>query len=159
MGDVKAWILGICFAGLACAILDMVYPSGNMEKSMKLVTAVFFLCAVVIPAANRFGDFDLELARQASAGVSAPERLETELNRQIQKVAETNMEAALRNLLRERFSVEPAEILVTMDMRQDGSIEMKCIEILLTEADKEKQTEIKSYVYEQIGLAPEMYVA
>lgn len=159
MGDVRAWILGICFAGMACSILDMIYPNGNMEKSIKLVTAVFFLCAVVVPAADHLGHFNLELTQQTSAQISASEDLEEEVNQQVLKVAQINMEAAVRSLIQDQFSVKPLEILVTMDTREDGSIQMECIEILLTAEDKEKSAEIQRYIAEQTGIQPEMYTA
>ncbi len=130
-----------------------------MEKSIKLVTAVFFLCAIVVPAANRLGHFDLELTRQTSAEVSASEDLEDELNQQIINMAQLNMEAAVRDLIQQEFLIEPAEILVTMDTLEDGSIQMECIEILLTEADKGKAPEIQRFIAEQTGITPELYAA
>ncbi len=158
MGDVKAWILGICFAGLACAVLDMVYPSGNMEKSIKLVTAVFFLCALVVPAAGRLSHIDWELTKETSAAVTASPDLEEALNRQVLRASEYNLETAIKRLLEQQFQIAPQEISVTMDTRDNGSIEMKCIEILLEEKDKGMQEELKKYVQQQVGMTPEIYV-
>ena len=50
MNDIKLWVLGACFAAAACALLELLCPSGKMQKSARTVTAIFFLCAVLLPA-------------------------------------------------------------------------------------------------------------
>ena len=49
MNYVREWAAIICFASVACTMLELLSPSGKMEKMMRFVFGAFMICAMITP--------------------------------------------------------------------------------------------------------------
>lgn len=47
MNGIKEWSAILCLAALASCMLEMIIPSGRMEKIMRFVLGGFLLCAMI----------------------------------------------------------------------------------------------------------------
>ena len=52
MNGIKEWSAILCLAALASCMLEMIIPSGRMEKIMRFVLGGFLLCAMISPISN-----------------------------------------------------------------------------------------------------------
>ncbi len=43
------WAVGLCAAGVACALLRMLCPEGAMNSAMRVITAMLFFCCLLSP--------------------------------------------------------------------------------------------------------------
>ena len=155
MSEIKGWILGICFAAVVCSLLEMLFPKGTMEKSAKFITALFFLCAMVIPAVSKFQDFKFDIALEQQTNALPSEELDNKVSEQLKRASEQNIERLIKGLLEEN-EIFPDKISVIMDTGQNGSIEIKGAEILLTDGDFAKQEQVKNLLRSQLGIRAEV---
>lgn len=159
MQQIGGWILGICFAALACTLLEMLFPGGNMQKSARLVIAAFFLCALIVPAASglkglKASDFMPDV--QVDASLS--EGLASTINGQLLAAAQKNVERLAQNALQE-IDLIPEKIRVTMDTGEDNSIVINKTEVWLDQEDKTRAYEVKTRLKSQLGLDATVYAA
>ena len=68
MNGIKEWSAILCLAALASCMLEMIIPSGRMEKIMRFVLGGFLLCAMISPISNLDFHFpDLEVSDSSQA--------------------------------------------------------------------------------------------
>lgn len=151
MGDIKGWILGICFAALVCSLLEMLFPNGNMEKSAKFITALFFLCAMVIPAAKQLKNTNWDYTMEISAQANVNGALEDKVSEQLMHASEKNLERLISDLLEEQ-KIIPDKISVTMDTDETGCIVIKGTEVYLKEEDGARKEKVKELIFSQLGM-------
>ena len=156
MEGIKGWLWGVCFAAVACALLEMLYPSGNMQKAAKLVTSIFFLCALVVPVTQvRLDAAWLQnIAQQTSAEVYAP--LEEKLYAQSLELAQGNVERLVYTSLAQ-LDVVPIQVLVTMEMTDEQTVQITKTEIWLSADDFLKAQDIKNRVWNDLALQVTCY--
>lgn len=103
INTVRAWAIGLCFAAVACAVLELLNPNGTLRKPMRLLIGLFFLCVLIFPS--------IELTQNAEnflEGISANEdEPSTEgLQGTLEEQSKQAAEQALRQFIYQRFEQE-----------------------------------------------------
>ncbi|MGI6261149.1 MAG: hypothetical protein ACOYJR_04840 [Acutalibacteraceae bacterium] len=153
MNDIKLWVLGACFAAAACALLELLCPSGKMQKSARTVTAIFFLCAVLLPAGRVLKNLSLNSGESLQTA-SVPEELSSRVAEQSRSVAQQSVQNLIRSLLG-RHGVTPERISVTVETDGAGTIQICGAFIWLNAGDLAKEQQVRTWVAEELGIAVE----
>ena len=62
MEAIRDWILSICIAAVAASIVKIIAPSGGIQRTMKVISAVFMLCIIISPLIGEVSfNFEKEL--------------------------------------------------------------------------------------------------
>ena len=83
------------------------------------------------------------------------EELDSKVSEQLKRASEKNIQRLIKGVLEEN-EIFPDKISVIMDTDQNGSIEIKGAEILLTDEDLEKQEQVKNLLKSQLGIRAEV---
>ena len=150
MEALKNWAVSVCFAGIAAAVAQMLFPPGNMQKVFRIAVSAFFLCCLIPPLLSIGPSLDLTLPKTRNEAASAAEALEAEMERQMKSSIETKVKSLIEDAM-EQTEVKPQKIVVQMDTGEDGGIVMKQITIVLAKKDAQSSTEVRSAVQNALG--------
>lgn len=156
MSVIKTWIFSVCVAAVVGSIVQMLVPSGSMEKVMKVVVGIFFLSCVFVPLVtiipNIKYDFEIGTAEQVA---QISEGMQQIKNEQIIDYANAQISDAIAGLL-DRNNINYKKISVDYNITTDSSISINEIEITMQndyngQAKQatlllEKETGIKTFV-------------
>ena len=145
MEAVKDWVVGVCAAAMVCTLLDLLLPRGKTEKAAKLVTAMFFLCAMLVPVASGWKELDWEDVTEAGGEGLSMEELEKKVGEQVLEVSGRSMEESVAKALRES-GIEAEKISVRMHIDREGYISMERTDIFLTEKDAGRKEEVRKKI-------------
>ncbi len=157
MNEVKIWVLGACFAAAACALMELLCPSGKMQKSARTVTAIFFLCAVLLPAGKALQKISLGSADTVQTA-SVPEELSSRVAEQSCTVAQQSVQNLIRSLLIQH-NITPERITVSVHVDDSGTIGISRAVVLLNSADYAREQEIRSWISAELGVTAECQCA
>ena len=126
--SLRNWALTVALAALAGGIVRLLTPKGSVQKAVRVVVAVFLLCAFLSPLLSRGGtSFDWILPEMAEPPTIAG--FDEEVSRQIQAAVESEIRGRVERVLAER-SVE-GQIYLRTDILSDGSIEIVTAEVVV----------------------------
>ena len=149
MESIRSWALIICFASIACTMLEIITPDGNMAKMMKLVLGAFMLCAITIPMITMFKNIDIDLkAKNYEYDVK---QYKNEFDTKINEVAIDKIKDLALNELN-LINIKPRKIDVFMDMRDKYCISIKEITVALDKKNLDKQEEVKKVIEQKLGI-------
>ena len=119
MEALREWVLGICIAAVAASIVKIISPSGGMQRTMKVISAVFMLCIIISPLIGEVSfDFDAE-----SYAVEIPDS--SELSERIEEQTDIYTKAQLKALIEtylKREGIERAHISIIMERDEHSQI-------------------------------------
>ena len=119
MEALREWVLGICIAAVAASIVKIISPSGGMQRTMKVISAVFMLCIIISPLIGEVSfDFDAE-----SYAVEIPDS--SELSERIEEQTDIYTKAQLKALIEtylKREGIERAHISIIMERDENSQI-------------------------------------
>ena len=156
MSAVREWAQIICFAVLACTILENLLPAGNMQKMMRFVFGLFLICAIITPA--------FRLKEKITLKNNRPQHAHQEIYEFSQKLGEQEVEIAaekLKNLAVQTLAeidVQAEKIDVFMDTREPDSISIVKLKVYLNRKDKQKKEEVRRRLEEKLGLTIQVAV-
>ena len=155
METIKSWAISVIAAAVITAVISIAAPTGNMNKSVKIITALFMLLCFASPLVNGdfetdFNGFDYEISEWLSDS-----ELEAEIRNQITDKLENEIKSEVGAYLK-NMEVNEFEIDVRIKADENNSIEIKKIEIVLP--THEKLSQISDYVYENFGIIPDVTV-
>lgn len=153
MNEIRGWMLGACFAAAACALLELLCPSGKMQKTARTVTAVFFLCAVLLPAEKALRSISLTSGGEVQTA-SVPAELSAQVAEQSCSTAQQSVQQLIRDLLLQH-GIAPERIFVAVEADSSGAILIKSAQVWLSAEDYFHAAEIKAWVEAELGVVVE----
>lgn len=156
MSAIKAWSMTICLISVVCTIIEVLFPSGKMEKIFKVVLGIFLLCALLVPLKNIFKNINFD-AKKPEISVKDGGKLKSTTDEQTKMTAKKNLERSIKNLLEEK-SIKPEKINIIMDTNSESSISIKKIEIFLARGDESKRESIKNELEKKLELKIDVVV-
>jgi hypothetical protein len=146
-----------CFIGIVIALVDALAPSDKFKKQLKVMFAVIFMLAVITPIADGSIDFTEEtVAAYAdsdylSASKTAGETyLETAVGRNISR----NLDEILKSK-----NIYAQKIETSINIRENGSIDITVINLTVDPAKAEEVSEILSGALDGEEFAVNIYAA
>lgn len=153
MNAIQNWASALCYAAVLIAFCRMICKHCAAEKTIHILLGLFFLCAVLSPALTHL-DFSLDSLTPDAPSISSSD-LEQRLREQTLKLSGRNLEISLQSLLEEnQYPYE--KITVLMDTKEDQSIVISRIVIVLRETDMKNKEVVEKLVREQTGVAPQI---
>lgn len=97
MESIRTWSTAVCLAALGCAALQLLAPKAGAGKLFRLVTATFFLCALLAPLLTlpSWRRLDFRDVPDAVTAELLADTVRQQAERQIQEAARALTEEAL----------------------------------------------------------------
>ncbi len=153
MSEITGWASAICFAALACVMLEFLSPSGKMEKMVRFVLSAFMLCALFKPMLDISKiKFEFDISKKNDYKVSG---IKKGLENQAMSIAASNIEKLVENEM-EKIKITPKKIQVIMDTSDVNSISINRLIIKIDKKNLDRQEEVKQLVYKELGLVVEV---
>lgn len=158
MNQVKIWVFSICTAAIVGSIVQILSPSGNMEKVMKVVVGIFFLSCTFVPLATLLPNINYEFeAGSLDQITEINENMQNEITKQTVDYANTQITKAIGDTL-EKNKINYKNISVNYNIEQDSSISINEIEITMDEQDKGQATQAISLLEQDTGIKTFVYI-
>ncbi|MBQ9083322.1 MAG: stage III sporulation protein AF [Clostridia bacterium] len=152
----RTWAAGVCCAAMGCAVLELLFPDGALQKSMRYVIALFFLAVLVLPlpelSAETRRDPPETTVSEVATGV------EELLRAQTVRMSEEQLAASVREIAA-AIDAEPQSIEVTVGQDPDGNYLLTNIRICLPESQRLLEKTLAYRVEAQMNLRPEFVYA
>lgn len=146
--NLAAWAGGICMAAAGCAALHMLIENTGIGKTLRLLTAAFFLCAVLLPLRNLKGNINLSQDITQTADVAAME--ETALQ-QIKTMTEQILLEKVNEAL-QSHDISAKKIEINMDTSADESISITDIVLYIPSGNSLHRTRAAEIAEKRLGM-------
>ncbi len=149
------WTAGVCCAAIGCAVLELLYPHGIMEKPMRYVLALFFLASLVLPLSESVRNV---LPEPETAPSEVYNEVESLMQEQTVRLAEAQLASTVRALAAEA-GAEPKWVEVSVGKDSAGQYQLQGIHLCLPEAQRPMAQPLARRIETQMGLRPQISYA
>lgn len=151
MDGIKSWIITLMAAAIAGEILLMIAPQGNVSKILKIAVSVFFLGCFLTPFATlgSGGLKDISFDYQGEVGENTS-ALDQTMQEQTLKEFERNIVQIVTVNLRD-IEIPAEKIEVEVNMLEDDSIQIDCIEICLDSSYRPQEKKAADRLHDVFG--------
>lgn len=156
MTAIREWATILALAALAGAMLELLAPSGAMEKMVRFVLGAFMICAVLTPLAGTVAKISFDFPTGGAAEEELSE-FQRQADEQALAIAAGNIKYLAAEALEEE-GVIPEKIEIFMDTSDKGSISFIRIIVCLSADDAEKKQDVAALLEEKLGLETEIRV-
>ncbi len=156
MNGIKSWAMIICFVSVICTIVEMMVPSGKMEKMFKLIIGIFMLCSILIPLKNTISNISFDVKKSKNF-IKDESKLKDIIDNQTETTAKENIKSIIKNFL-DAKDIKPEKINIIMDTKQDNCISIKKIEVFLVRGDESKKDMIKKELEQKFEIKTDVIV-
>lgn len=154
MEELKSWAFSVCAAVVCGAVLNMLVPESNLQKTFKCVICVFILCVLVSPLSKiKFPDIK-DMNNEYYAGES--ELSENEFSELSAGLIEEKILNDTSELLKDE-KINFDDISVKINISENGSIDINKFTLTLKNSDG--LNSVKEKVEQKIGIEPEIVVS
>ena len=155
MSSITAWATIICLCAVSASVLNMMTPSGNMNKIFKYILGVFLICAVIIPISQfSLDDFEIdEDIFDEDIGTYDSDRLYDIKNEYM-----ADSVVALIDRTLQKISVKPLETEIFMDNSDEQSISITKAVITISAEDAKSKQAITELIKNDLGIDAEVYI-
>ena len=154
MNYVREWAAIICFASVACTMLELLSPSGKMEKMMRFVFGAFMICAMITPLIGIVDTINLDFKIDHQKNTEVCDFTEKLKDQEVNLAAENVKNLAMEVL--QEIGIKPQKINLFMDTKDKDSISISKITVYLQKQNADRQEEVKRVVQEKLGLHTEI---
>ncbi|MDR3178459.1 MAG: stage III sporulation protein AF [Oscillospiraceae bacterium] len=151
MGQIHKWTFVLCLAVLICSIFEMTSPNGKMQNVLRFVLGIFLLCAIIVP----ISDVNFKNTYFKKINLQKTNQQETELKQEVENqtlnLAKKRLKDLAANTLLQE-NIEAEEIEIFMDIKEEGSISIKKIRVILEKRSEEKINKAKGVLKKELGI-------
>ncbi len=157
MGFLNSWLQGIIIAVVVTTIIEMILPSGNSKKYIKVVLGVYVVFNIITPVINQFFHSDFELSSILNIEEYTKKMETYEVNTKDIKIEETNeqnikeiYQSNLKKDMKAKLKEKGYEVKqIEMEIEKEESYQIKQISLLLEKGAEVKEENIE----EQVNIA------
>lgn len=121
----NSWSALICGSSMVCILIELLLPPGKMEKTVRIVLNVFFLC-VLIFSIKSIKKINFKFDKIALDGNSQKTQFLQNVNNQLEDASKENVKAVVRGALRAE-GIKPQNLEIFMNnMEPNGIPIIKC---------------------------------
>ncbi|NCC87225.1 MAG: hypothetical protein EOM05_05090 [Clostridia bacterium] len=152
MDVLRQWAICITVSALVSAVIYAVSPKGNIQKAMKVIISVFFLCAILSPfLSGNVMEFDFETQDYMSNKNEQNVELNENINAQMLEISKGMIEEQTQSIFYSN-QIYNGQIYADMDIDSSGSIFIKAMTIKLPKKDMIKKAEVIDSVCNRFGI-------
>ncbi|HHY53269.1 MAG TPA: stage III sporulation protein AF [Clostridiales bacterium] len=151
MSAVKEWAFSLCAAMVAAGLLRMLLPKSNLEKILRMVLSVFFLCCLLSPAVLKFPSLLVEMEMESREELTSRSEKVMELaRRQSVELARESLKKLVKEKLAQRGIIVHA---VTINMVTQGQNDMtlQSVELVLDAAEQQGHDDLALELGRELG--------
>ncbi len=149
MEAIRDWILSICIAAVAASIVKIIAPSGGIQRTMKVISAVFMLCIIISPLIGEVSfNFEKELDK-----VQIPSR--SEFSESIEEQTDIYTKAQLQKLMEtylQKEGIERARISIIMERDEDSRISIIKADVYVEDEFLHLTEKAKQNIEKELGI-------
>ena len=138
MEAIRSWAVCVVVCILAAAVIQLLFPNLEKEKSVRIAICVFLITAVLSPFLSGRG-MRVEAPELSSAGSQAEiERIADKINQAVAEQAQERLKKEAEEILAD-LGIQAREIQVNTDILKDGYIQIDEI-VMVPQGDGDWQT-------------------
>ena len=154
MESLSAWVAVICISALCISILNLLSPNGSMMKIFKFVMGIFMICVMIIPLTSLdFNKFNISYIEKNEIS----QKLQNGVAEQEKNIVSDEIKEYVYKLLKKE-NIEPVNIEIITDIKDDNSISIERIEIFIERKDLYSRQTIIKLVEEELEIDSEVYI-
>ena len=153
MDTIREWATALCVTLVGGAIFKMLTPNGSMEKTIRFVIGLFFTAAVIMPFFS--GNIRFEFPTVAEGGEYQNEELEETVDAGIKTLIERSVNKQITQLLNSN-SISAQKVGSSINISQDGSISIECVEIYLSGQYEAVDEDIRKIIKKELNIEPDI---
>ena len=134
MTALSEWAMGLCAAGVACAVLDMLSPSGGLKRVTGLLTAVFFFCCLIGPLGEVVGECRTWFSSEAIAQTEVDTSLDDAVIQQVEDLLSSTLKDDAASRMN-AYGLSVKKVSVERDMSRSDSIYIKRVQVVFAKED------------------------
>lgn len=151
----KGFAASICFSAIVCAILELLVPSGKLEKTVKFVFGAFMVFAMVIPICNIANKINFNFKRYGEIKVES--KFKRKVDKQMKKAINDKIENVVKEFFKEK-GIEIIKVEAFTDTNEDNSISINKVRIYMKKGDEILLKQIKKQVEKKLGVKAEVVI-
>ena len=157
MNAIRIWAAAVCAAAIASSIAQIAVPDGKVQKAMRCVIGLFFVCGVIMPFAQGLPPMSSEkLQWEEAAFLEVTDDLSQELTNQTAKRFEENVRQIVQDMLSAQ-QIPAKKIEVDVHVGEDSSIYINSLKIQISKGEEENIEQISQIVQKETGITPEVW--
>lgn len=155
MSGIYEWATVVCLAALTGALVELLTPSGKMEKMVRFVLGAFMICAILTPLTGTAAKITFDLSGNPASIQQDPAVFQKKLDAQIGEAASQNVrDLAVEYLEQEGIRTQKIEVL--MDTSGKDSISINKLIVHLGTEQSIGKSKAKQVLEEKLGLPVEV---
>lgn len=157
MNGVMQWATVVCLAAVVGAMIELITPTGRMEKMVRFVLGGFMICAIITPLTGTATKITFDLPAQTWQSQETAASFQEDLNEQVLQVAANNIkELAVEALQKEHITAQKIEVF--MDTSDESGISINNLVVTLDESRRGDQAQVKKILENTLGLPTEVSI-
>lgn len=151
--SVRQWVAGICCAAVACTLLELLHPNGNLKKTARFVTTLFFLAVLVLPIKSFHADLSQLPQNNLNATTEQADAVQRLMHSQIIAAAEEQVRQTAHDTITQ-IHLTPLRIETKIERETDGTYYLSVFDVYLHESDRAYAATVRMRLYRAIGTEP-----
>ncbi len=153
METFKSWAVSSVTAAAVVAVISLLAPSGNLEKTMKFIIALFLLTAFILPFSRSDVAADFFDSNNGIKELIDENKLENEVKKQVADSLENAVETEICAYL-SGIGIDFVSVEAKVSVDQENNVYTQSINIVLRE--KTPTYELDAFVSERFGIKPDV---
>ena len=153
MSEFQDWAAAMCGVGIGCTLLSTLCPVGRMRRVFSVLTAVFFLCCLLVPLKTLVGTASDLFALPEGSAVS--QGLTKEIDEQTTAILEQALFEDAVSRLGDAVTVK--KTAVCRDNSRTDSIYIERVRVTLDRGDKGSAPSVRTTLEKAWGVPVEVY--
>lgn len=151
MSAVREWAFALCAAMVAAGLVRMLLPKSNLEKMLRMVLSIFFLCCLLSPAVLRAPSLMVEIETVGREELAARSEKVAELaRRQTLELARESLHKLVEEKLEQR-GIKVHAITINMVTKGQNEMALQSVELLLDFADQDGHQSLAQELGRELG--------
>lgn len=152
MEFLNSWLQGIITAVVVTTIIEMILPSGNSKKYIKVVLGVYVVFNIITPVINQFFHSDFELSSILNIEEYTKKMETYEVNTKDSKIEKTNeqnikeiYQSNLKKDMKAKLEEKGYEVRqIEVEIEDENSYEIKQVSLVLEKRKETKEEKIET---------------
>ena len=137
MNTIREIGISVCITAVATAIFYGLVPHSGIERTIRFVLSVFFICCLILPFTNAdFSDFESMMAYQTTDDPVGEESFQSTVNRNLEELSKQAVEETMSSLFKQE-GIDLQQIQTITNVNEENSIEINEIILTVSEEDFE----------------------
>lgn len=156
MSAIRVWAAAVCAAAIAASVAQLAVPEGKVQKAMRCVIGLFFVCCVITPFAQGLPTFSETLGWEEAVFSEVTNDLSKELTQQTAKRFAENVRQIVQDTLTAQ-QISAKKIEVDVHVGEDAGIYISSLKIQIAQGEKKNMERISQIVQKETGITPQIW--